>query len=127
MRAKVYLDTPAFRVSCPNQTGGSREEQLLTINGNTVTASAINHDFVSAVIERVIEDRTCMQDFSNWKLLTDAIYEFFNDVEIDFMHRVAMSIRNQITLIDAYDADHDSDSSGSILGKPARMRRHSSP
>jgi hypothetical protein len=120
MRAKIYLDTPAFIVSCPNQTGGTREEQLLTINNITVTASAINHDFVSAVIDAVTDNRTSLQDFRSWRMLTDAIGEFFNDVELDFMHRVALRLHNNLNVINGYDAD--SDSEGSILDLPAPSR-----
>jgi hypothetical protein len=120
MRAKIYLDTPAFIVSCPNQTGGTREEQLLTINNITVTASAINHDFVSSVIDRMVENSTSIQHFHSWRLLCNAVAEFLCDVELDFVHRVAVRLHNSLNVINGYDAD--SDSEGSILDLPAPSR-----
>ncbi len=122
MKAKSYLNTLAFKVSCPNQTGGTREQQLLVINGITVTVSAINHDFVSAVIDRVTENRTSLQDFRSWRLLTDAIGDFLNDVEQDFMHRVALRLHDSLQATPGYDADSDSEDSILYRRIPRLMR-----
>ncbi len=101
MKAKNYLITHAFKVSCPNQTWGTREEQLLIINRITVNYSTIKYNFISGVIDRLTEDRTMLQGFDNWSHLIDAINIFMNDVELHYP--ITQIIRS------GYDGDISSD------------------
>ena len=113
MKAKNYLNTPTFKVSCPNQTWGTRHEQLLVINKITVNYSTIKHNFVSGIVDRLTEDRTMMQNFDNWSALFDAINMFMNDVELNYpMTQIVRS---------GYDADVSSDDDLEMGKKFPRM------
>ncbi len=108
MKAKTYLNTTAFRVSCPNQNWGGRKDQLLLINKITVNYNIIMNNFTCGIVDRVIEDCSMMQHFSSWQLLFDAINNFITDVELTYPLELPEPSLN-------YDGDLDSDSDLDIL------------
>ncbi len=101
MKAKNYLNIPAFKVWCPHQTWGGRNDQILVINSVPVNYGTIKNNFISGVIDRLMGDITLLENFIYWNQLFDALNNFMNDVELNYP--LAEVVRS------GYEPDNDSD------------------
>lgn len=83
MRSKVYLSSPPFIVSHPQQDWGNRQEQLLLINRVSVNYSTLMYNFPH-VLDMLLENRSMQGGFGYWNELLGAINNFMNDVELHY-------------------------------------------